>query len=407
MENAPAKKKSINKPGLLKILFSKLLEDKKIDEAEKTLFLKFKEKFDISEKIYSDILAAAIDERKKKGDLKSAVEDIVSDERAYKISIYSRAYYEMLCGGKITFEENELLTKLCDTLELQEDAVDEAVIQAHELVINETQTCCGYEDAINRLSAFVPGRNHYNAYYYAAYKLLRRQAELSANSGVYIFEAAVEFEKFFIKSAGEKCADCFEKLYYWALLTSNADAPLRKTRFEKALAAAANDKDKARAYFQMAFSFHLNANFDRAGELYKLALEKDPDDSVSGANLVACYNSLKKYELARSFVDENIVKYKDNALFLNNGAITYVRLGDAARAEKILKAALDADEKSIDSLVNLINLNVVKKDKEAANVLFERLKNFCADLALLGSLEKSIKRIDASPGSLSKRCKNK
>jgi tetratricopeptide (TPR) repeat protein len=347
--------KDIDKIELLKILFKKLLSDNKIDGAEKALFGEFKTAFEISDQKYSQVLAETVSEIKENGNIFSDDGNLDENGREYKIAIYREAYYRMLLNGKISESENNLLIELNKILKLSEDAEGEAVLAANALIIDDAVKCVNsknYNDALKLLLSFAPDKKHYPRYYQTAYSIFKN----ACGSTFAAYESgnspAVEFEKYFPAGHLKEKAP-WEALYYHARLIPAGGDGARNKRLLEVLDAAGDDGKKHLTYFQIAFCYQAENNYQKALENYLAAEKYDASDADTAANIISCCLSLKKYEDALKYADEKIDKFSGSAPFFNNCAIAHLKNNDKSRAKELFSKALAVDPDFSDARFNL------------------------------------------------------
>ncbi len=345
----------IDKIGLLKILFKKLLSDNKIDGAEKILFGEFKTAFDISDKKYSQVLSETVNEIKENGNVFSGDCNLNENGREYKIAIYREAYYRMLLNGKISESENDLLIELNKILKLSEDAETEAVLAANGNIIEDALKCVdskNYNDALKLLLSFTPDKKQYLRYYQTAYSIIKKSGGGALKAGESFKSPAEEFENYFLKNRLKEKAP-WEALYYHARLIPAGKDGQRNKRLLEVLDAAENDGQKHLAYFQIAFSYQAEKDYQKALDNYLTAEKYDGVDADTAANIISCCLSLKKYEEAVKYAAEKIDKFCTSAAFLNNCAIAYLKNNDKERAKELFNKALAVDADFCDARINL------------------------------------------------------
>ena len=347
--------KDIDKIELLKILFKKLLSDNKIDGAEKILFNEFKTAFDISDQKYSQVLAETVSDIKDNGNVFSGDGNLDENGREYKIAIYREAYYRMLLNGKISENENELLVELNKILKLSEDAETEAVLAANAIIIEDALKCINsknYNGALTLLLSFEPDKKQYLRYYQTAYSLFKNADGGALKSLESAKSPAEEFENYFLKNRLKEKTS-WEALYYHARLIPAGKDGTRNKRLLEALDAAEDDGKKHLTYFQIAFSYQAQKEYQKALDNYLTAEKYDNSDADTAANIISCCLNLKKYEDAIKYAAEKIDKFYGSAAFLNNCAIAHLKSNDKTFAKELFNKALTADPDFCDARINL------------------------------------------------------
>lgn len=347
--------RDIDRMGLLKILFKKLLGDGRIDAAEKTLFAEFKREFGISDAQYSGALAETVAEIKAGGNVFEGPESLDENGREYKIAIYREAYYRMLLNGRISESENELLIGLNKILGLAEDAEGEAVLAAREMVVAEAEKNIArknFRAAEGLLLAFQPDEKHCGAYYRAAYMLCKGKASEDPPAGASAKPPDVEFEELFMRRGGVRPA-CWEALYYRGRLAPVSADGRREKLLNEALEAAADDGQRHLSYFQLAFGRQAAGDYEKALEYYAEAEKYDGGDADTAVNRLSCLLSLKRYEQAEKYAAGRLEKFSSSAAFINNCGIARLRTGDREGAAGLFKKALAVDPEFSDARANL------------------------------------------------------
>lgn len=373
------KKNDIDKVELLKILFKKLLSDNKIDSAERTLFGEFKAVFDIGDRLYSGVLAETIEEIKKSGNIFSGDASLEADSREYKIAVYGEVYYRMLLNGRVSEGENDLLKGLGRVLKIGEEAEGEAVLAAEARIISDASKEVdekNYAQARTLLFSFSPDKKHYSGYFRAAYKLFKDCPDFGGR-------AAEEFHDRFLKNAF-KGQTPWEALYYYARLEGLRDVERSEKLLLEAFEAADSAEKKHLTYFQMAMANQVSLKFERALEYYMEAEKHLDNDCDTAVNILSCFISVKKFELAESYVAKKYDKFSGDARFLNNCAIVYSKLKNVQKAAELLKKAITSGPRFVDAHVNLINLLIGLKEKPQALEYLKKLEPL--DKALYDSL---------------------
>ncbi len=349
----------LDKYGLLRLVFSKLLEDQKIDLAEKKLFAKFREVFDIPEKKSAEILKAVIEELKSNPPKFSGVTDLETESREYKKCLYAEILFKSLIDGRITSEENELIIKISDILDITEDLESECIAIAHQKIMEAAETFSSnnaHEQALTALLSFKPEKNEKPYYYKTAFKLLRNLKQAFA---------AEKYEELFLKPLKEEQI-CFESLFYRVKLTSDKDFALKEKYIldlsEKALTA----QQKFSLFFEAGRFFHSNNKFEQAFENYSNAFKIEPGDADVAVNMLSCLISQKKYIAAENFAAPNLENFKRDHRFLNNFAIVLNKLKKKSDSASLLIKAIELKNDFIDARKNLIELYISEKKSSPA-----------------------------------------
>jgi len=376
----------LDKYGLLKLVFLKLLEDQKIDMAEKELFAKFREVFDIPEKKSAEILKGVIEEIKNAPPKTSEPADLATESREYKKRLYSEILFKTLVDGRITPEENELISKISGILDITEDLEGECIALAHQNVIAAAEAFSAdnaHEPALAALLSFKPEKNEKPYYYKTAFKLIKNAKHTSAGE---------KYEELFLKPLKEEEL-CFDALFYFVKLTPDKEFVLKEKRIldlsEKALSA----EQKFLAFFEAGRFFHSNGKLEKAFENYTAAFKTDPNDADTAVNSMSCLVSLKKFDSAEKFAADNLEKFKTDPRFLNNFAIALNKLKKNPESASYLIKAIELKNDFIDARKNLIELYISEKKYGPALDEFSKLEKLVHNDPDLVSFRNRISKI--------------
>ncbi len=383
------KTQHLDKYGLLRIVFLKLLEDQKIDMAEKKLFAKFREVFDIPEKKSAEILRSVIEEIKSAPSKTSDLLDLESESREYKKRLYSEILFKTLVDGRITPEENELIIKISDILDITEDLEGECIALAHQKIIEAAKIFSAdnaHDQAFAALLSFRPEKNEKPYYYKTAFKLFKNSKHTSAGE---------KYEELFIKSLREE-EICFEAVFYLVKLTPDKDLALKEKRIQDLFEKAVTPELKFQAFFEAGRFFQSGNKLEKAFENYSNAFKLDQGDADTAVNLLSCLISLKKYEPAEKFAAENLEKFKKDPRFLNNFAIILNKLKKNPDSASLLIKAIELKNDFVDARKNLINLYISEKKTGPAVDEISKLEKLVHDDPDLDSFKNRIRKISKS-----------
>ena len=376
----------LDKYGLLRLVFLKLLEDQKIDLAEKTLFVKFREVFDIPEKKSAEILKTVIEEIKNNPPKPSGVSDLATGSREYKKCLYAEILFKTLIDGRITPEENELIIKISEVLDITEDLEGECIAAAHQKIMEAAGTFSvnnAHDKALTALLSFKPEKNERPHYYKTAFKLIRGLKPASAGE---------KYEELFLKPLKEE-ETCYEALFYRVKLTSDKDFALKEKHILDLYEKASGAEQKFSLFFEAGRFFHSNNKLEKAFENYSEAFKIESGDADTAVNMLSCLISMKKYEAAEKFAVENSEKFDKDPRFLNNFAIALNKLKKPSASASLLIKAIELKNDFIDARKNLIEIYISERKSDHALAEISKLEKLEHNDPDIASFKNRIRKI--------------
>lgn len=118
--------------------------------------------------------------------------------------------------------------------------------------------------------------------------------------------------------------------------------------------------DRSKRELQLGKENFRGANYGKAENHFRKAVEVRPDNASAWAGLAASYDQLGRFDLADRAYDQLAKLRKGDARIVNNHGYSYLLRGDYAKAEEYLKRALAIDPTLEEADGNLILLEKVR-----------------------------------------------
>jgi Flp pilus assembly protein TadD len=87
--------------------------------------------------------------------------------------------------------------------------------------------------------------------------------------------------------------------------------------------------------------------YGNAQKYFQEAVEKSPEDTAAWLSLAACYDQLRRFDLADKSYDRAIALEGETVQLLNNQGYSYVLRGDLRTARKKFNRALERDPDNV------------------------------------------------------------
>lgn len=134
------------------------------------------------------------------------------------------------------------------------------------------------------------------------------------------------------------------------------------TSDERLAAEAAREPAVVSSHLSDAQQKFLAGDFGLAERSYRAAVEQTPDDVDAWLGLAACYDQLRRFDLADKAYGEVLKRAGETPEVLNNIGYSYLLRGDLAKAQTKIAAAYerDPDDPTIRANVDKLNQQLAK-----------------------------------------------
>lgn len=384
-EQNAKKEEHLGRYEIMRVVFERFLADGRIDYAEKELYAKLRDAFELSDARSSQVLKEVVESIKKTESVRESAELRLSeDKRGYRRKLYSDILFSLYVSGSVTPEENELISRICAVIGVEEDLEQECHEEVERKLFDLAVRFAGekkYGEAFDVMKKVRPSDPRAELYFGTAYRIisaLRDGMRLQAGA------AASEFEKNFSSfSASNRCS------FWYGLFRSRllpaSDFAAKESALLKAVEAAPGEKEKFAALFDLAMLNHVGSKFEEAIGLYSEAGLIDPADPDVHVNKASCLISLGKYGEAEAVCREAAVKFPSNPMLLNNMGIALSKANKNDESIKCFEKALAVSPGFSDARLNLIGLFISMNDAgKALEHIAEFEKLFPGDRSVSG-----------------------
>jgi len=382
-EDNVKKEKHLGRYDIMRVVFERFLADGRIDYAEKELYTKLRDAFELSDSKSSQILKEVVESIKKTESVKESAELRLSEnKREYRKKLYSDILFSLYVSGSVTPEENDLISKISGVIGVEEDLEQECHAEVDKkmfaLAVQLTDEK-KYTEALGLIKKVPPANFDACEYFKTAFRIVSaRHENLKSPAGA----AASEFEeKFSSFSASNKYA--FWYGLFHSRLLPDSDFIARESALLKALESAPGGREKFAALFDLAMLYHMSSKFEEALKRYDEAGKISSGDPDVAVNMVSCLLSLKKYEDAETLSREMAAKFPRNHMLLNNMGIALSKLNKNDESAQCFEKAISAMPDFYDARLNLAELYISMGVRESAlKEIGELEKRFPGDPAI-------------------------
>ena len=143
--------------------------------------------------------------------------------------------------------------------------------------------------------------------------------------------------------------------------------------------------DKAEKLSMKAFDLKKTKDYDKAIQLYREAIQIEPDNPKLFFDLSDCYSKLNRLEQAISLLDTAIILDSSYAPFYKNRGLYYGNLNNSQKARIDFKKAIELDSSNFVIYANIALSYYYDKDSISACEAFRTSKSLGLTISSLNS----------------------